>query len=87
MRYVIKETPNTVIVGSINPGFPFITLNKKMYIKIAVDRGPAFCANCAIQGPDPDYILALNLADGRIETFHALSKVHPVKDYNLEANI
>ena len=86
MEYVIKEELDLKKFGELKPGELFI-VSHKPYVKIDLRFMPKLCCNCAFGGDNPDFILAVNLSNGRIETFARGCWSRKVKDYNLDITI
>lgn len=86
MNYVIDEELDLKKFGKLEPGELFV-VSHKPYVKIDVRHMPKFCCNCAFGGDNPDFILAVNLNNGKIETFARDCGSRKVKDYNLDITI
>lgn len=84
MKCVIEEELNLKKFGDLEPGELFV-VSHKPYVKIDVRHIPKLCCNCAFYGPDS--ILAVNLSNGKIETFAKGCGSRKVKDYSLDITI
>lgn len=86
MNYAIKEELDMKKFYSLDSGELFV-VNHKPYIKIDLRFVPKLCCNCTFRGDNPDYILAVNLDNGRIETFARGYRSRKVKSYNLDITV
>lgn len=81
MKCVIKEELDLKKFGELEPGELFV-VNYTPYVKIDL-RG----CSLTFGRDNPDYILAVNLSNGRIETFAKDCGSREVKDYNLDITV
>lgn len=86
MDYVIKEELDLKKFGKLEPGELFV-VDHKPYVKIDLRFMPKLCCNCAFGGDNPNYILAVNLNNGKIETFARDRGSRKVRDYNLDITV
>ena len=86
MNYAIEEELDLKNFFELEPGDLFVVCHKP-YVKIDVHHMPKFCCNCVFACDNPDYTLAVNLSNGKIETFHRGCGSRKVKDYNLDITI
>lgn len=83
MDYVIKEELDLKKFGELEPGELFV-VSHKPYVKIDIGGMPKLCCNCAFGVSNSDYILAVNLSNGKVETFGRGYGSRKVKSYSLD---